>query len=46
MVRTKVIHEYLDIELNKLLKVGAITNMKRSRAEHVQDAGYVTIMEG
>ena len=46
MVRTKVIHEYLDIELNKLLKVGTIINMKRSRAEHVQDAGSVTIMEG
>lgn len=46
VVRTKVIHEYLDIELNKLLKVGTIINMKKSRAEHVQDAGYVKILEG
>lgn len=43
-VTVKVVQEYLDMELNKLLKVGAIITMKRSRAEYVQNEGYVTIM--
>lgn len=43
-VTVKVVQEYLDMELNKLLKVGTIITMKRSRAEYVQNAGYVTIM--
>jgi len=45
-VQVKVITDYHDIELNKLLHKGAILEMRRERAEHVQDNGYVMILEG
>ena len=44
LVTIQVIREYYDMELQKLLKIGTIMQMRKARAEEVQENGYLKVI--
>lgn len=44
LVSVRVLKDYKDMELNKLLKAGTVLNMRKDRAAYVQGVGYVKIV--